>query len=589
MDKERLAPRMLLVCAVAALLVGLYARYHFALEFNPARHSVVSDSRNYFATAWRMVSEYKGQLIRDTIWPPGTSALLGVLLIRGANMWHAELLLFLFSALSLFCIVDSARILFGRKIALLTCIFASLHIGLYFYSGFFLSETPFIFFLYLGIWLAASASRTESKLLRYELLFASGLAIGLSYSIRTIVLPVFLFALLPFLKKRTMVYSVLILSGFLLVLAPLAHRCTSLSEKFCLGAHNGAMNITLGHYGEKMGINFKDSRWIPSSRVDSAKWLFEEVPHTVYEGPQLLGMMAKEMLFNPLDTIATSAYNVFNLFEVRLWPNKFIGQLDNQTLSLHLYFFFILVVMPALLRILASLRNWSKVSPSEKSAILALGGLCFASALTLGEARYRVPFDGIVILLASLYYIPLTEKIASAIFFEKFFSQIAVLVCLVSLGLIVVISHPGVPLRTEILKQLRLGSFAGANDYETKALEDFPQSTKIVDRRVAIDNPYVFKCSVACRGLKVVLPDLSETKGILISLEDNDEYQIQFFQEGKLVSTNYRGPWFSSTRVFRPYAIPVGPSFRNSKDSYVIITPFFGDRSYRLGHVSLRK
>jgi hypothetical protein len=298
-------------------------------------------------------------------------------------------------------------------------------------------------------------------------------------------------------------------------------------------------------------------------------------------------MVGSEMISRPFDTITTGVKHIFDLFEIYLWPNTFSGRLSSKTLSLHLNFFFLLVCIPALMRILNIVSCWRQTHIVEKSACMALFGLFFTSAATMGEARYRVPFDGILILLASAYYVSATPNVKSAASLEKVLSQIVVLASACIAALIVGLSHPNFPGRAEFIDWLKSPKYHGATEFDTIALEKLDQEVRIENHRVYGGNTYEFACSRACRGIEVQIPSLRGVKAIQFSVEDDDEYQIQLFKGTQVISTNYRGPWYSAKRVFRPYSIPVAARIRNEGPYRVVISPFFGDGVYRLRHVRL--
>jgi len=194
-------------------LISLFASLVFLLLFKnvgPSQHNTPgTDYLNLYKPVAQNLLEGKGftkegQLI--TRIPPGYPVFLTVVFGLSSFLRVEELQLIVFfnvfiSALAtcfLFLLVDS---IFNKKIALISAIlWASYPFNLWFIKNP-NTEVPFVFFLYLGIWLYILAVKKR----RIGFIFLAGVSIGLTSLIRPIsmLLPLLLFLLVFFLLKKS--------------------------------------------------------------------------------------------------------------------------------------------------------------------------------------------------------------------------------------------------------------------------------------------------------------------------------------------------------------------------------------------------
>lgn len=88
-------------------------------------------------------------------------------------------------------------------------------------------------------------------------------------------------------------------------------------------------------------------------------------------------------------------------------------------------------------------------------------------------------------------------------------------------------------------------------------------------------------------GLWIDLQHYSSASSMLMSLDSNDSYVVQFgSDEGLVASTSLPLPKTSSTGLYE-HRVIVPESAQRSGFNWVSVVPLYGDRSYSLGHLIL--
>lgn len=383
----------------------------------PTRH-VYSDMAGYVERAQRLFTT--PPTIADTLYPPGTSVLLGLLYRLDPAQNLAGLTQWLISLGVLALVWAIARRLYGNRVALAALGIAALYPPLTHYAALFLAENPFTLALLLTLWcgLRALAAERPPAVLSWALL--CGVSLGLAAAFKNTVFAPFLltagFGLFWSLRRRR--FSPALAIGLVLgasaLLVPLAERCTRLSEgRFCPGANNIAMNVLMGHYGRNgpyhwhdaaRGFDFEFTSPSASWRGYAGKvWL----PFGAYDSAPNLAAARDWVRAHPAEALRLSVDSVGDLFFTpTLWPVLQIGTVDLGAWSQRA--FWLLILLPALLHLASRTPAMLRLAPSalpEWLLLLPLLGLAATVFLSIGETRHRVPFDPLLIVLAAQGYV----------------------------------------------------------------------------------------------------------------------------------------------------------------------------------------
>ncbi len=411
-----------LLLALTAYAAGAFLRYRFIFVDNrptdPA--NIFGDIEWYVFESQRIFTAMESPTLYDTLFPPGTAIYIAVM-----RWLDPSLELLVTSQWVLACTVplilsSIALRLFGRANAVFVLAFTSLYFPLWEYFGYLFSEGPFLFTMFLAfllLILSLQANTTAAALL-WALL--GGLVLGASATCKSVALISAGFAFTALLYQRwsrafrvwpTFVAAA---AGVVIVLTPISIRSTKLNEgRFLLIANDASRTFLLGHQG-RAGLTW----WVDSKRDFQMNFInpstiqhnYGEVktyPFGVYEnGPNYAAgwQWTKE---NPVEALLLSFEHVFDMFAVALpYPGYF------RPYSLWVGFFnqvfLALVFLPALVHLIGSRRRMYAADPD------LLGDMMMASATAsifivafffVGEGRYRICYDGFMILLASRAFI----------------------------------------------------------------------------------------------------------------------------------------------------------------------------------------
>lgn len=397
-------------------LAGGLLRLIYVLVIHPPTLHVYSDMQGYAQRALNRVNQLP-EGIGDSLYPPGTSMLFAALHHLDPTSALTVIAQWLLSLGTMAGIWVIARALYGNRVAVVALVATSLYLPLFHYAGLFLSENPFTFCLvaaYACVIQAVSARRPLGTALWA---LVAGLLAGLAVSLKaTILLPVAVtgVVLIAWLirnrRRGTLTLAFGVLAGLTSLLLPLADRCTRLAEgHFCLVSTNTGMNALMGHAGEYAGFY-----WVDQGRNLSYSFTSPSAPlrgytaqvhlnFGAYDVPANVAELHRRIDADPVAALRWSLRNVADLFVGRdFWPGAVYGkrnwgrayQLIAQWLLLPLALFWLLYRAPRLLRLREdSLAEWLLLTP--------MLGLMLTAFISLGELRFRIPFDGFLIILAA--------------------------------------------------------------------------------------------------------------------------------------------------------------------------------------------
>lgn len=411
--------------AWGALITGALIRLVYVIVLHPPMQHVYSDMAGYIGRARALLAGHMPG-IADSLYPPGTSWLLAGLLRLDAAGGMVVIVQWLLSLATLAGLWLLARRLYGNAVALLTLTAAALYLPLFHYAGLHLAENPFTALLVWAWVLLARALDAATPRATAGWALAAGLAAGLAAAFKaTILLPVALTGaavLIGLHRQRRRGAAPLALGvvlGLALVLVPLAQRCTRLAEgTFCLVSTNTAMNALMGHAGDKLEFVWRDaerrSTFSFTSPSASLRGHRDRVELTfgAYDVPANLRELDRRLTAEPGLFWRTGVRNIADLVVGRhFWPAAIWQGRDWSRAFQNLYRWALLPLAlgwllwraPRLLRFRAdSLPEWLLLAP--------LLGLAATAFISLGEVRFRIPFDGFTLILAAQAVLALADR-----------------------------------------------------------------------------------------------------------------------------------------------------------------------------------
>jgi 4-amino-4-deoxy-L-arabinose transferase-like glycosyltransferase len=380
----------------------------------PVDHDYLySDMRGYVRRAVKLAEG--GDLNRyDAFYPPGTHMLLAApmkLLGTGqTGLWGGAVLWWAMSSLTPLLMWRLAGLLLAPAAAALTAVFCAawpLHIM---YAGWFLSETPSLFFLVLALWLGYRAGR-ELGPRTLPLAILAGLAAGVAIANRPQFLLNVAILAIPLLlgarRNRTALMGVaigtaIVLGGVVMHNSAAAGKLTGLSE-------NGGMNFWLGHcdvarvQATDPATNITRSFGLPSAGQRHNRTIAIFPDHAVWEQGFFYSKGIDCIRDDGLNHLALTARNVVDMTATTIpWPATTEKALSQVTTLVNVLYSvalpFIVLGAWALVRRRGPTVGW----PGELVLLAHL--LCFVplALLMFGDSRFRIPYDvfGLALLAA---------------------------------------------------------------------------------------------------------------------------------------------------------------------------------------------
>lgn len=599
--------RIALGGAVGLWLASVLVRYLYILRLHHPRHYVLTDARELTDLASRLLGSPANQTIFDTIWPPGAAAMVAQLMARDPTLGTAATVQFLLSAAVPLVVAHTAYLIGGRRLALGALALASLHFGFIHGAGFFLSETFFQLAMSVAIWAAVGALTIDrssdergwraATTIRLVVGVAVGLTWGLASAFRPNALPVALLVgagLAAHWVRRGRRRSCWLLAGgvvgLAMALAPLAHRCSTLARgNFCIVSANAAMNVALGQVDDAAGLEFFDpaqpqlnTGWYPPGLLQHGYDGMERVPHTIWDSGGIARWVVARAWQDPERFVLHTIRNVVDMFRVEFWPPD-LGSWPRAPLFASGWLFLLLVVLPALastrrLALVAFRTEQRSVWPAFVVALVA--AVMVVAAISIGEPRYRFPFDGIFVIVAAARFagVSLTnsaEPPARLPHPTIAGLMIAGALATALVASIALVSHPASPYRLEARE-------ADPTSEELRRAEDFRRP---VAPGTAWDRPgnYVFHCAPDCPELRLTSTVRETAAQIEVSVDDNDAYRMTWYRDGRALG-HVDLPRDEAAPGLRVRNVDAPAAARAGYDAIGVL-PLFGDGAYALGHL----
>ncbi len=424
---------------VAVGAVALAARLVLALVIHPPFSFVKSDAAGYIFRAQDLLA---GDFSADpavTFFPYGTHfpvsythlrahfLLAAVLGAFGGAEWSVGLVWALFgTAAVVFSLLSAEELIGDRPRAVLV---VGLVLALYppwvAHTGFALSETPTTCAIAAAAWFGLRLAKRG----RWHDALGVGVAIALGTTLRPQLLVSVVFLAIAFLWRRRELKglswksAVAVALPIALVLGFSAERIRYHTGERGLVSTNGAFNLALGrcHAHTLIAARSDNSTFRPPSFL--RLWRFREqsgvdpipaldpaiTPELSFDGKLWEQAPARALAkrcvaeTGPWRQVKYSLSHVFLLWAYNVpWPTK--GPIAMATSIAHP-----IVLVPGLvLALLASLRRRHALALTLSAHIFALFAV---AAIFFGEARLRMPYDGIIVLLAVWAYGDLWQEV----------------------------------------------------------------------------------------------------------------------------------------------------------------------------------
>jgi 4-amino-4-deoxy-L-arabinose transferase-like glycosyltransferase len=407
-------PRAAWLAGGAIFAAGVVLRALYVLRWHRPVDYLVSDMEGYVRTGRDWLDPAHVPNISDTVYPPGTAYFFGFL-----NRIDPSLALASYVQLAIACAIPVviwaiADELFDRRVALVTLPLSSLFYSLFDLAGYILSENPFTLLLLVAFWLLArSLSRTGKSRLAHAT--ASGLVLGLATAFKSVALGSAVFVVLVLIlrrkeeRKRALPIIACAAIGLAAVLAPLSVRATRLNEgRFCLVANETSRGVLIGHHGDIHRAVFEDRKrnfWYEfgnNTALQRGRNGTVVVQGGPWDNEVILAEAWAWTKAHPADSLRLSFEHVHEIFVALPWPSDANPVLDPWVRAFR-YLFQIFILFPALGHLVIRRKRW----PDFEDLLVAapVMGVVLGAFLSVGESRYRLPFDGFIIILAARAYV----------------------------------------------------------------------------------------------------------------------------------------------------------------------------------------
>jgi hypothetical protein len=437
-----------------AYLGGVIWRAFFVLRSHDPRSYVYSDMELYISLGKRLASATYYPSLNDITHPPGMPWLVSFLYTHDHSFKLLVLLQLLIAALVPLAIGAVAALAFGRSTARLAIIVSSFYFPFIDYSGFFLAEIYMMFFVPATMALFLWVVRFRHPSARIAGALLTGVAVSATVSFKLVALPamfgfVFLYWLFfeekaapsdreqpeaakaqgpgwqarirQLLLGRKAIVAAAFVVGMVPGMTALAVQCTHLNAgRFCLVSNKGPADFLLGHYGRIKGIKLKgkDGSVFAFGNPSSFQRGYteeKEVDFGMADGPANSREAWRWIHAHPSEAIALSFEHVYELLGASFtwpsiwddyWPSVELSQME------FTYLFFI----PSLIICVDVLRKRGLLGFLQSRELLVLSpfaGVVVGVMIATGEPRYRLPYDGIFIVLSMEFFRRFWEERAS--------------------------------------------------------------------------------------------------------------------------------------------------------------------------------
>ncbi|MFN8392863.1 MAG: hypothetical protein U0136_21400 [Bdellovibrionota bacterium] len=369
----------------------------------------VYESAHYFDPSYHST-------LYDTLFPPGMAIYIATLRWLNPSLQLLVVMQWVLACLIPFLLGAIALRLFGSRNAAYVLCFSSLYFPLWEYFGYLFSEGPFLFSM-LAAFLLLIVSLQYQRL-AFACLFGAlgGIFLGAASALKSVALlsAAVSFAALLFCRRRAVfrIWPTFCTAclGVVVVLTPISRHATRLNEgRFLLIANDASRTFLLGHQG-RAGLTW----WVDAARdfhmnfinpstVQHNYTAVKTYPFGVYDNAANYAAGWRWTLDHPVDALLLSFEHVFDMFAIALpYPGYFRPYF--RWVGFFNEIFLTLVFLPAIYHLVRSRRRILLAEPAMLGDALlaaAASSIYIVAFFYLGEGRYRICYDGFLILLAS--------------------------------------------------------------------------------------------------------------------------------------------------------------------------------------------
>jgi len=396
---------------LAILLCAFILRTVFVFFIHPPEKYLYSDMGDYHYKAVKL-SKGVQEGIFDSFHPPGTHYLYSAFFRLPQPFFWIKIFNILAGVISCLFIYLSTKILFTEKAARIALIISSANYLFIDFSGYLMSETPFILGLSVMFYFILKSIVAKGQQQKWLYSFLAGLFIVLSASFKECILlfvPLFgIWWLFNFRKYKLASNPFFCMLGFLPLFVLLCFRIFSLTGKFGIIATTGGATFYTGRTHVAM-VEFRDAKRnsyfgygspVAAQKGYSGTERFNAGP---YDSGFFFKEGLKEVRKDIPKAIAYSLENIYDLFySTVIWPTSALEGIQPKVVKYFNIAFVVLVILPAIALLFFQFKRI--VTSPQVLPYLALLVIIITAAVFIGDPRYRVPFDIFSIMLGGHFY-----------------------------------------------------------------------------------------------------------------------------------------------------------------------------------------
>ncbi|MEP7123041.1 MAG: hypothetical protein ABJE95_19090 [Byssovorax sp.] len=419
-------PRLPTISTWVIFALGVVWRWFHITTWHDPRKFVYSDMAMYVGLAKRLAKPGYVVNIGDITHPPGNTWLLMFFQQRDPSQQQLVYCLFVVCALLPLAVGAFGWITFGKRTGQGALVVASLYFSFVDYGGYFLAEihialvATLTFVVYLLAMKLADRKRSRARTAQFVAVAAlAGVLFSVAMALKMVAMPAvlgfcglhLLFSRAPKLHSRLLVLTVFLFAAAPLT-AKLVHRCTVANGHFCTGSNKSAADFLLGHYGRIEAIEWRDPA-VPGLVAFGSPAAYQHgyrerkvVPFLITNQKKNAEYAWKWIGEHPFEALVLSFEHVWDCFGGSYpWPANSTGVWPGAYAS-H-YAFLFLIIVPAMVLLVDTLRKRGLMGFLGSIELLIFSpmiGVCVAVFAASGEVRYRIPWDGVFIVLAVELY-----------------------------------------------------------------------------------------------------------------------------------------------------------------------------------------
>jgi hypothetical protein len=421
-------PRLPSILTWAIYAFGVVIRWFYITLWHDPRKYVYSDMAMYTGLAKRLAKPGYIVNIGDITHPPGFTWLLMFFQRLDPGLQGQVYCNFVVCALLPLAVGALGWVTLGKRTGQGAVVLASLYFAFIDYGGYFLAEihialvATLTFVLYLAAMKLADREPTRRRTAGFIVLAAlAGFLFSVAMALKMVAMPAvlgfcalhLLFSRTPRLRNRGLVLAIFLFAAAPLT-AKLVHRCTVANEgHFCSGSNKSAADFLLGHYGRIESIEWRDPATPGLVVAFGSPAAYQHGYRKKETVPFLITNQKKNAEFawkwigdHKAEAFVLSIEHVWDCFGGSYpWPGNSTGIWPGSYLCHYLFLF--VVIFPALVLLVDVLRKRGVMGLLRSVELLIVSpiiGVCVAVFVASGESRYRIPWDGVFIVLAVELY-----------------------------------------------------------------------------------------------------------------------------------------------------------------------------------------